>query len=294
MSDNVQLIKEEIERRMNNLWYLIPEGEKVLKDDFTKDDANNLGKYTALENLLKFIDSIQEETKPQFPNYESVVDKVFGAGNLESWEYEEAEKLVLLAKEELLKDLEINKEPASEDKSEKELSETYLAIFDKKYPILPTLKGKQKADFKNFLNKCQQEFGLKEFGIHPTQSKLFEKLTLLWAAWGAEHFEGLGKSNQDEFDKMSSEDLEEEMIRWHKEHFGNKRDWEKTSGEYLTKKSQLDIACHFAEWQKQQIMKNAVDATILDIDAQTIEFGLWPEKLLNIKEGDKVKIIIIK
>jgi len=77
------------------------------------------------------------------------------------------------------------------------------------------------------------------------------------------------------------------------------------------------IARHFAKWQKQkdqetielaedhamlagmmkereEMMKNAVDATILDVDAQTIEFGLWPEKLLDMKEGDKVKIIIIK
>jgi len=61
MSNKVQLIKQEIERRMNNLWYLIPEGEKVLKDDFTKNDANNLGKYTALESLLQFIDSLSEE-----------------------------------------------------------------------------------------------------------------------------------------------------------------------------------------------------------------------------------------
>lgn len=67
------------------------------------------------------------------------------------------------------------------------------------------------------------------------------------------------------------------------------------------------------EWQKQQMkealqteyekgrfdmsegmMKEAIDATILDIDAQTIEFGLWPEKLLDMKEGDKAKIIIVK
>lgn len=45
---------------------------------------------------------------------------------------------------------------------------------------------------------------------------------------------------------------------------------------------------------KQKMVKDAVDATILDINAQTIEFGLWPEKLLDIKEGDKVKIIILK
>lgn len=41
----------------------------------------------------------------RFPNYTSIVDKVFGAGNLDGFEYEEAEALVSLAKEELLKDL---------------------------------------------------------------------------------------------------------------------------------------------------------------------------------------------
>ena len=56
-------------------------------------------------------------------------------------------------------------------------------------------------------------------------------------------------------EEPASEDLEEEMIRWHKEHFGNKRDWEKTSGEYLTRKSQLDIAQHFAEWQREKDIK---------------------------------------
>lgn len=45
---------------------------------------------------------------------------------------------------------------------------------------------------------------------------------------------------------------------------------------------------------REEMMKDAVDATILDVDSQTIEFGLWPEKLLDIKEGDKVKIIIVK
>ena len=249
------------------------------------------------------------------------------------------------------------KEPTSEDKSEKELSETYLAIFDKKYPILPTLKGNQKADFKNFLNKCQQEFGLKEFGIHPTQSKLFEKLTLLWAAWGAEHLGGLGESNKYEFDKEpASKDLDflvislEETIGTSphsreviKEHLQKAAEWQKDRDYKMyahvplkdirdawqeLKKNKPDIenypAVCFqkgADWQKQknfeelfksdmtlfkecyekgrldmreEMMKDAVDATILDIDTQTIEFGLWPEKLLDIKEGDKVKIVIVK
>ena len=86
---------------------------------------------------------------------------------------------------------------AEEDSSEKDLAECYLSKFDKKFPILPTLKGKRLADYKNFLNTCQQVFGLKEWGIHPTQAKLFAKLTLLWASWGAEHLQWIGAIDGD-------------------------------------------------------------------------------------------------
>ena len=86
---------------------------------------------------------------------------------------------------------------SEEDEPQKELAEAYLAMFDKKFPILPTLKGKKLADYKNFLNKCQQIFGLKYWGIRPLQAKLFEKLSLLWATWGAEHLKGLGQTNED-------------------------------------------------------------------------------------------------
>lgn len=157
------------------------------------------------------------------------------------------------------------KEPASEDKSERELSETYLAIFDKKYPILPTLKGKQKADFKNFLNKCQQEFGLKEFGIHPTQSKLFEKLTLLWAAWGAEHLGDLGKSNKYEFDKEPiSKDLEEEIDRCWEGWIDPNPEVKGVDG-YLSKDEFSTYARHFAEWQKEKDYKMYAHVPLKDI-----------------------------
>lgn len=114
-----------------------------------------------------------------------------------------------------------------------------------------------------------------------------------------------------------SEDLEEEMIRWHKEHFGNKRDWEKTSGEYLTRKSQLDIAHHFAEWQKQQMketlqteyekgrfdmqqemMKDAISCNVDWYDGFRLDYTQERQDDILLKlgadVGDKVKIIIIK
>ena len=94
---------------------------------------------------------------------------------------------------------EVNEEPA----------ETYMQVFEKKFPILPTLKGKQLSKFKNFLNKCQQTFGLQEFGIYPIQAKLFEKLTLLWAAWGAENLQGIGKI-EGESDVAKEVDLKKE------------------------------------------------------------------------------------
>ena len=88
-------------------------------------------------------------------------------------------------------------------------------------------------------------------------------------------------------------ELEEEITRYYKslgiiENAGEIYEWDDMIANIIL------TARHFAEWQKQQMMKDAIDATILDVDAQTIEFGLWPEKLLDIKEGDKVKIIVIK
>ena len=41
--------------------------------------------------------------------------------------------------------------------------------------------------------------------------------------------------------------IEQEMKAWHNKHFHSKRDWDKTSGEYLERSSQLDIARHFFE-----------------------------------------------
>ena len=82
---------------------------------------------SGLQKVENIIDTLEvkevEENKlpnPRFPHLNNIVDKVFGTGNLESLEYEEAEQLVLLAKEELLKDLEVK-----EVDLEKELDKFY-------------------------------------------------------------------------------------------------------------------------------------------------------------------------
>ena len=61
-------IRAEIERRMNELYNKLPNGNEVINGAVTIPDANITGKYTALEGLLSFIDSMQEEEiPPKFP-----------------------------------------------------------------------------------------------------------------------------------------------------------------------------------------------------------------------------------
>ena len=94
------------------------------------------------------------------------------------------------------------KEVDLETDVEREYVKCHIDIFDKKFPIMPTLKGQYLHDYKNFLNTCQQIFGLKRWGMHPTQAILFEKLTLLWATWGAQHLKGLFEMSPEERQKM--------------------------------------------------------------------------------------------
>ena len=56
-------------------------------------------------------------------------------------------------------------------------------------------------------------------------------------------------------DKAVNEDLEEEIKSWHKKHFKSRNAWEDYSGHYLDKNSQLDLARHFVQWEKNQIRK---------------------------------------
>lgn len=50
-------------------------------------------------------EQIYAELKPRFPNYDNIIDAVFGAAMLENWEYECAEQLVELAKSECIEQI---------------------------------------------------------------------------------------------------------------------------------------------------------------------------------------------
>ena len=85
------------------------DSEKLIErlEEMKQAEYENCGgvnsKTGALQEVQELIDSLQQE--PRFPQYDNIVEKIFGAGNLDGWERDEAEMLVALAKEELLKSL---------------------------------------------------------------------------------------------------------------------------------------------------------------------------------------------
>ena len=80
-----------------------------------------------------------------------------------------------------------------------------------------------------------------------------------------------------------SEDLEKEIIRW-----------EDSFKHNPASMGYKETARHFANWQKQQMMKDAVDGTL---DMMSFPLHMWVELSRPIdggKDGDKVKIITVK
>lgn len=51
----------EIERRTDDLYKELPDASKVLNGDISTTEANITGRYTELESLLLFINSLPEE-----------------------------------------------------------------------------------------------------------------------------------------------------------------------------------------------------------------------------------------
>lgn len=79
------------------------DSEKLIAELDKISPYSKSGVEAILNLVYGIIASLQKE--PRFPQYDNIVEKIFGAGNLDGWERDEAEMLVALAKEELLKSL---------------------------------------------------------------------------------------------------------------------------------------------------------------------------------------------
>ena len=113
---------------------------------------------------------------------------------------------------------------------------------------------------------------------------------------GEQRIEAIGMAMNALQEEPASEDLEKELDNWRHIHFSGRRDG-KLSGEYLERSSQLDLARHFVNWQKQQMMKDAVDGEIAILKTRLGQMLIAKLEILNdekFKWGDKVKLIIIK
>lgn len=138
---------------------LLAEIEKLLDKGKYHDDydcAYRDGNNAALYALKGHINALEvkeaQENKlpnPRFPHLNNIVDKVFGAGNLESFEYEEAEQLVLLAKEELLKDLE-GKEVDLKKEIDDFMAKEWEGIEEKDEPFYGMIKNDLTSVAKHF------------------------------------------------------------------------------------------------------------------------------------------------
>lgn len=89
-----------------------------------------------------------------------------------------------------------------------------------------------------------------------------------------------------------SDELEEEICRYINQGYKDQEAVEDLN----------DVARHFADWQKQQMTRLAISAEIVadldphgaDYGLQKLEIGHNELELLGIKNGTKVKIIVIK
>jgi len=82
--------------------------------------------------------------------------------------------------------------------------------------------------------------------------------------------------------------IEDEAMRCWKEIFP--LGWSNTSQVTLTYDQHIAFAKHYADWQKKRLLKDAVEGTIGFVSIRLDK----PNFSEDYKEGDKVKVILIK
>lgn len=89
-------------------------------------------------------------------------------------------------------------------------------------------------------------------------------------------------------EEKPSEDLKEEVKRYYSDNFTY------ISSDQPTLSILTNVARHFAYWQKEQMMKDAVEGEIVKDITNKLAVTAKNINLKGFKFGDKVKIIILK
>ena len=110
--------------------------------------------------------------------------------------------------------------------------------------------------------------------------------------------EALEKETKESWEKfLGEEDIEKEVNNWRHQHFHGRRDKD-ANGEYLERTSQLDLARHFANWQKERMLKDAMPCKLGWYDCFVPEFT--EEQMADVADklklnvGDDIKVLIVK
>ena len=143
-----------------------------------------------LRSLTKMTDAEEDEYDQIFP-YDWCPSPMT-MGKIIEWYYKHHFDFTGLIEKGLALEAPDGMYDVEEDEHRKEIYEeslqavvdSYTNVFNRKFRNLPDIKGMELHNFKNFLNKCQQTFGLK-YGVFEKQEELFEKLARLFALWGA-------------------------------------------------------------------------------------------------------------
>ena len=174
------------------------------KTQMTKFPVNNHGCTIKpyLRSLSKMTAAEEEEYDRLFP-YDAVLSPM-QIGKVVEWYYRHhfdftglIEKGLALEAPDGMYDVEEDeRREEMYEESLQEVVDSYTNVFNRKFRNLPDIKGAELHNFKNFLNKCQQTFGLK-FAAFKKQEELFCNLAKLWAIWGAENLDSISKEDSE-------------------------------------------------------------------------------------------------
>ncbi|MCR5352382.1 MAG: hypothetical protein K6E35_07840 [Bacteroidales bacterium] len=92
-------------------------------------------------------------------------------------------------------------------------------------------------------------------------------------------------------------ELEKAVEDWRHDHFGGKRDGH-YSGEYLERSSQVDLARHIAELQREQMLKDVMTALVNQCNDDFLDISIsakeYRKRGLKFRGGDEIEVLIIE